>query len=125
MAGFITRGYGVSVHRTDCPNYLSSVSKPEDAGRWIAVSWGDTKGETYQTSLSLSSRDRNGLVMDVATVFNALKIKVNSLSAHSTGNGDAVVYLSIVVKDLDELSLAMARLSGIRGVSEVKRSGAK
>ncbi|MBQ3405058.1 MAG: bifunctional (p)ppGpp synthetase/guanosine-3',5'-bis(diphosphate) 3'-pyrophosphohydrolase [Oscillospiraceae bacterium] len=122
IAGFITRGYGVSIHRKDCPNYISSVEKPEERDRWVKVSWADTIDEKYVTTLSITARDRDGLVMDVATVLNGLKIKVNSLNARGIGDGIAVVFLTIEVANLSELKSAIVKLMNVQGVSEIKRS---
>jgi GTP pyrophosphokinase len=79
--GFITRGFGVSVHRRDCKNYLKSIEDNEDAGRWVRVTWANSDADVYSTALYLTVRERSGIVMDVATILNGLKIKMTSLSA--------------------------------------------
>ncbi|MBQ4322222.1 MAG: bifunctional (p)ppGpp synthetase/guanosine-3',5'-bis(diphosphate) 3'-pyrophosphohydrolase [Oscillospiraceae bacterium] len=123
IIGFITRGAGVSVHRTDCRNYKSASKTGLDAERWLPVHWGDTNGESYETTLLINSRNRNGLVMDIAMVLTALKTKVISLSARDLGNGNASVFITMEVKDRDELTLATNRLFGIGGVREILRVG--
>jgi len=125
VVGFITRGYGVSVHRKTCQNYKNARARGEDEGRWINVSWGDTAGETYETSLKVLSRDRGGLVLDLATALSAAKVKINSLSARDLGNGNALAYVSVNVKDLEELSALISRLEVLSGVTSVLRSGAE
>ena len=122
IVGFITRGFGVSVHRTDCRNHINGRVNPEAGGRWIDASWaGDTSG-SYVTALKLTGSDRSGLVMDIASALNSLNAKVRSLSARETGGGQAITTLSVEVKDLAELRQIMNRLSGIRGIAEVTRS---
>ncbi len=123
IIGFITRGAGVSVHRADCRNYKSASKTGLDAERWLPVHWGDTAGESYETTLLISARNRNGLVMDVATVLTALKTRVSSLSARDLGNGDASVFITMEVKDRDEITIATNRLFGIGGVREITRVG--
>ena len=81
IIGFITRGAGVSIHRTDCENYLASRDNPETAGRWIRVSWAENTTDSYGTTLMLLSAQRSGLVMDVATALNSLNAKVRTLTA--------------------------------------------
>ncbi len=125
VIGFITRGYGVSVHRTDCHNYLNSRDDPEDGARWVNVFWGDTGAEMYQTTINISARDRDGLIMDIATVLNSLKVRVISLSGRNTGGGMAAVFITLEVKNLSELNTAMARISMTPGVTDVRRSGEK
>jgi len=121
VVGFITRGYGVSVHRRDCRNY--TTAKDKDPGRWLNVSWAPNPSETYTTSLTVSAHDRNGLIMDLATVLNAIKAKVRSLSARGQSDGTAVVFISLEVHDLAELKLAMRQMYNVSGVREITRAG--
>ena len=123
ITGFITRGQGVSIHRRDCENYLSSVALSENKGRWIDVSWADKITDTYVTTLNIIAKDRSGLVMDIATVLNTLNAKVRSLSARDNSAGVAIISLSLEVKDLAELRHVMGKLIGISGVTDVLRNG--
>lgn len=123
IVGFITRGYGVSIHRSDCKNYLSSVTKDDAKDRWISVAWAKDTDEKYQTGIAITANDRDGLVMDIATVLTSLKIKVDSLSARDVGGGQATVYITIEVRNKEELGLAMTRIMGVKSVREVKRQG--
>ena len=124
VVGFITRGYGVSVHRQDCENASMSRRKPEEAGRWVTVSWGNTEDTGYRTTLEISARDRDGLALDVAMTLSALKVKVNNLLARSQPDGHALITLELVVRDRHELTGVVNKLSGISGVYMVKRAGA-
>ena len=123
IVGFITRGQGVSIHRSDCSNYLSRRHTPEDKGRWISVSWADQTSDSYTTSIMVVSKERRGLVMDIATVLNALNAKVRSLNARDTDDGQTLVSVSLEVKGLEELRGIMNRLGAIAGVSAVTRNG--
>ena len=123
VIGFITKGYGISVHRAECQNCLNSRARGEDEGRWIDVSWGDTSGEHYTTSISLSARDRNGLIVDVATALNAAKVKILSLNMSEIGRGRALASISVEVPDRTVLTSVMNRLSLIKGITEVTRPG--
>ena len=123
IVGFITRGQGVSIHRADCANYRNRKDSPDDAGRWIDVSWAGEISDSYTTTIMVVSKERQGLVMDIATVLNALNAKVRSLNARDTDDGRALVTVSLEVKDIDELRGVMNRLASISGVSEVTRNG--
>ena len=71
IVGFITRGYGVSVHRCDCPNASEERRRlPGQEGRWIKVSWGSDTLDSYPTSLELVCKDRNNLILDISTVLS-------------------------------------------------------
>ena len=125
IIGYITRGQGVSIHRKDCENYLRHPHSKEEDGRWIPVSWADEIDDTYNTNITVVSTERQGLVLDVATILNALNSKVRSLNARDTGDGLSLVAVSLEVHSLTELQSIINRLSGIRGVSQVVRNGSK
>ena len=121
IVGFITRGYGVSVHRADCPNVLRSKDNPAEAGRWIRVSWADKTSESYHTMLQIVAKDRISLIVDVSTVLSATKTRVLSLNARSTPDGFALLDLGIEVNGRDQLKTVMNRLEQIQGVMKVTR----
>ena len=125
IIGFITRGQGVSIHRKDCPNYVQRRRDPESEGRWIRVSWAREITESYVTGVTIASKDRNGLVMDIATVLNSLNAKVRTLTSRSLPGGLALTSISLEVKSAGELRYIMNRLLAIPGVSEVQRAGDK
>ena len=124
IIGFITRGAGVSIHRTDCENYLASRDNPETAGRWIRVSWAENTTDSYGTTLMMLSAQRSGLVMDVATALNTLNAKVRTLTARDVDSGRSTITITVEVHDLAELRTIISRLSAIRGVIRISRSGA-
>ncbi len=121
IVGFITRGYGVSVHRSDCPNVLRSKDNPAEAGRWIRVSWADKTSENYHTMLQIVAKDRISLIVDVSTVLSSTKTRVLSLNARSTPDGFGLLDLGIEVSDRDQLKTVMNRLEQIQGVMKVTR----
>ena len=121
IVGFITRGYGVSVHRVDCPNVLRSRDNPAEAGRWIRVSWADKTSESYHTMLQVVAKDRISLIVDVSTVLSSTKTRVLSLNARSTPDGFGLLDLGIEVSDRDQLKTVMNRLEQIQGVMKVTR----
>ena len=123
IVGFITRGYGVSVHRKDCKNYLNGRDDPKDGGRWINVSWVDSPSEYYVTTIRIMAKERSGLVMDIATVLNTLNAKVLSLNARDLDGKKSTVVLSLQVKNTADLDNIIARLRTIPGVSGISRSG--
>lgn len=124
IIGYITRGQGVSIHRTDCENARRRAERPEDEGRWLNVSWADEIHESYTTTLTVVSRERGGLVMDIATVMNALNTKVRSINARDTGD-KSIVVITLEIKGLDELKSVINRIQGVSGVVEVNRNGGK
>ena len=124
IVGYITRGQGVSIHRTDCANYARREFKPEDIGRWINVSWADEIKESYATAITVVSRERNGLIMDIASIFNTLNTKVRTINARDTGD-KSIVNITLETSGIDELRAVVNRISALPGVVEVKRNGGK
>ena len=122
VVGFITRGFGVSVHRSDCPNCAPEKRKPEEAGRWVKVSWVEGDQTAYQTALDISAKDRDGLTLDVAMALSAAKVKVNGLNVHATPDGYAIASILLEVKNQAELTGVINKLGQIQGVYQVKRT---
>ena len=125
VVGFITRGYGVSVHRADCPNAAESNRKPDELDRWVNVSWVESNLPNYKTALEVSAKDRDGLTIDVAMALSAAKVKVTALSARALPDGYAVLNIVLEVKNKDELAGVINKLNNIAGVYQVTRTGGK
>ena len=121
VVGFITRGYGVSVHRQDCPN-ATPEKRAAEKGRWVPVSWSMGNLDAYPTTLELSAKDRSNLFLDVAATLSAAKIRVDSITAKGTPDGFAIVTVLVSVRDREELDMVMKKLSSIRDVLGVQRA---
>ncbi|MBQ7625204.1 MAG: bifunctional (p)ppGpp synthetase/guanosine-3',5'-bis(diphosphate) 3'-pyrophosphohydrolase, partial [Clostridia bacterium] len=80
IIGFVTRGNGVSVHRKECINVKTSIEKEDEYGRWIKVEWDDTQNKKYVTAIRIAAKTRMGILADVVTVFNNMKIGVTELN---------------------------------------------
>ena len=125
IVGFITRGYGVSVHRADCPNADPTRRKPEEEGRWIKVSWADNTREDYRTTLEVVAKDRLNLIMDISTVLSSTKTRVTNLSARSTSDGFALITIEVGVADSEQLCTVRRRLEQVSGIMRVTRPAGK
>ena len=121
IVGFITRGYGVSVHRKDCPNADPRRRSAGEEGRWIKVSWGEDIKESYATALEVVCKDRPNLLVDISTVLSSSKVNVCSLNVHSTADGFAIFYVTINVTDAKQLEQVMRKLHQISSVMKVNR----
>ena len=122
IVGFITRGQGVSVHRRDCLNYQKSVEQDSSDGRWINVGWAEGINESYTTTITVSAKERSGLVMDIATVLNTLNSKVRTLNARDIDGGLAIISITLEVKSLDELRTIINKINGVKSVTDVSRN---
>ena len=122
IVGFITKGFGVSVHRQDCPN--AAGAKDNKDGRWVQVHWSGSQDERFSTSLELEVSDRDNLVLDVATVLAGQKLHVSELSGRSLGDGRGIVSLTFEIRDTADLEAVQRRLSTIKGVRKIRRGRA-
>ena len=120
IVGFITKGFGVSIHRRDCPNAAGAAS-PDNSGRWVKVTWASAPLETFSTSFELDCTDRDGMALDVAMVITSLRLKCSELSARADHKGGCLVSVTVEVRDVTELNTIRTRLANIRGVRTVRR----
>ena len=122
IIGFITRGYGVSVHRCDCPNASEEKrSQPGQEGRWIKVSWGSDTNDSYPTILEVVCKDRQGLLLDISAALSTTNTFVLGINSRSTEDQFAIFRLEIRVKDGTQLKSVMNKLNQISGVLKVNR----
>ncbi|MEO7200777.1 MAG: bifunctional (p)ppGpp synthetase/guanosine-3',5'-bis(diphosphate) 3'-pyrophosphohydrolase [Dokdonella sp.] len=120
IAGFITRGRGISVHRHDCAQlaHLRDV----DAERVIDVEWGGARKQAYEIDLLIRGYDRKWLLKDITTVIAAANIQLLSVNSRvDAASSEADVQLSVRVTDFEQLSALIARLAGIPNVIEARR----
>ena len=120
IVGFITRGYGVSVHRADCPN-ASEEKRKEQPDRWIYVSWGTDTNDSYPTTIEAVCKDRLNLLLDISSGLSTTKTFVLGLNTRSTEDGFAIIRIEIQIKDGAQLSTLMNKLHQISGVLQVNR----
>ena len=122
IIGFITRGYGVSVHRADCPNASPAKrAQPGQEGRWIHVSWGKNTNESYPTTLEVVCKDRQGLLLDISAALSTTNTFVLGIQSRSTEDQFAIFRLEVRIRDSKQLSALMRRLNQISGVLKVNR----
>ena len=120
IGGCITRGYGVSVHRADCPN-ASEEKRKEQPDRWIHVSWGTDTNDSYPTTIEAVCKDRLNLLLDISAALSTTKTFVLGLNIRSTEDGFAIIRIEIQIKDGAQLSTLMNKLHQISGVLQVNR----
>ena len=121
IIGFITRGYGVSVHRRDCPNAQPDHHVEANQGRWIKVSWSDDIRDSYTTGLEVVCKDRANLLVDISTAVSTCKVNISNLNVHTTADGFAIFHLTLSVADSRQLDQVMRKIHQISSVMKVNR----
>ena len=120
IAGFVTKGFGVSVHRADCPN-AANREDPRQAARWVRVRWATQEEQPFETTLELDCLTRDGLLLDVATVMTAARVRVKELMGKDLPGGRSTFTVRFEVKNVAELETIRKKLLAIRDVTGSRR----
>ena len=124
IVGFVTRGYGVSIHRRDCVN----VHIEEEPDRWVRAWWDEDMAANaghvnkFSTGLQISTRNRIGVLSDVTLAFASSKINVHEISARDLNDGYGVINAMVDVTSVHQLDNMISRLRSIKGVVDVTRT---
>ena len=121
IIGYITRGYGVSIHKRSCTNVPANLNDSEEPERWVSAHWESDTGEAFRSTLQIIAADRTGLLADVTIQLSNMHIFIHTLNSRELKNGKAVVTVTIDVAGRDHLRGVISRLSDINGIEEIKR----
>ncbi|MEJ5927151.1 bifunctional (p)ppGpp synthetase/guanosine-3',5'-bis(diphosphate) 3'-pyrophosphohydrolase [Corynebacterium sp. H128] len=116
--GFITRGGGVSVHRTDCTNATNLFEEKE---RVVSVSWSTENKSVFSANLQLEALDRSGLLVDITRVINEERLTTTAMNIHTSDDRVAVARFTFEVSDTKQLGSVMGRMRNLEGVFDVYR----
>ena len=120
IVGFITKGFGVSVHRCDCPN-AANRDHPVHAPRWVRVRWANQEDQPFETTLELDCITRDGLLLDVATTMTTARVRVKELTGKDLPGGKSLFIVRFEVKNSAELDAIRNKLLNIRDVVGSRR----
>lgn len=118
IIGFITRGRGVSIHRTDCPNIVYST---DDSERLIEVEWDFQKKASYNAEIQIKAFDRAGLFADVASRVNDADISLISLNARTNKEKMVTINMTLEINNIEQLKDLMRKLRKVKNVTDVYR----
>lgn len=122
IIGFITRGFGVSIHKRTCSNVPKNLSDAPEPERWIKAHWTGEVKEEFKSTLEIIASDRSGLLADVTQQLFNMHIFIHSLNSRETKDGSAVILATITINGVDHLKSIISRLSNIEGIISIKRS---
>ncbi len=117
IVGYITRGRGVSVHRSDCPN----VNNLDIHERFIDVKWDIDKKTSYQAEIQIKATDRSGLLTEITQLLTDMKLTVTSLNARTNKEKTALINMTLEIKDIEQLKELMKKIKRLEGVIDVYR----
>ena len=122
IVGFITRGFGVSIHKQSCANAVSSMKDPSNAPRWVKAYWADSVKDSYKAGLEIIALNRNELLSDVLAALADIRVPIYAMNARQVENNCAVISLTIGINNTEHLNRVVARLSKVKDVLKVTRS---
>ena len=122
IVGFITRGFGVSIHKQSCANAMSSMKDPSNAPRWVKAYWADSVKDSYKAGLEIIALNRNELLSDVLAALADIRVPIYAMNARQVENNCAVISLTIGINNTEHLNRVVARLSKVKDVLKVTRS---
>ncbi|MBQ5398159.1 MAG: bifunctional (p)ppGpp synthetase/guanosine-3',5'-bis(diphosphate) 3'-pyrophosphohydrolase [Ruminococcus sp.] len=121
IIGYITRGFGVSIHKRNCTNIPVDISKAEEPERYVSVRWENEITDSFRASLEIISNDRTGLLADVTIALSSMRIFIHALNSRQIENGRAMVTATIDINNREHLDMVIKRLQSIRDVISIRR----
>ncbi len=126
VVAFVTRGYGISVHKADCPNAMAGKNNEEQKARWLDAHWetGATSGDkdaVYEALLRIVTRDRIGVIADISRTLADMKVSIIQINSQNDQSGASIINLTIACKDMNHCHAIEARLRAIPDVEAVSR----
>ena len=124
IVGFVTRGRGISIHRTDCVNIINLSKIEKD--RLIEAEWQDTalmdNGAEYQADLKIFCHDRPGLLVDITKIFTEKEINISGIQSKTSKQGIATIEVFFNIKGRDQIKVLVEKLRQIESVIDVERT---
>ena len=118
IAGYITRGKGITIHRLNCPN----LQKTSDPHRIVKVSWDHTLSILYAINLTILAMDRPGLLKDISSVIGEANIKLTALEANTNDQDKALIKITVEIESLTQLSELLEKMEALPSIASVQRN---
>ena len=123
IIGFVTRGFGVSIHKQDCVNVVNNRDDPENKDRWLKATWAGVEDSTYRATIDVIAEDRITIFADITTAIAANHIPLQEMNGHHLKNGNLDLVVTVEIAGVEQLSNVMGRIQKIPGVISVGRTG--
>ena len=125
VIGFITKGFGISIHKCDCPNVKLGRENPENASRWVEAHWqsngGASDNSMYEAQITVYVENRLGIVADISVALSEMRVFLLQINTTNSDGDDSIISLKISCKNVDHYNSIVSRLRSIDGVRDVVR----
>lgn len=126
VIGFITKGFGISIHKKDCPNVRLNMQNPETRDRWVSAYWEEpenlSQGKNYyEALLQIFALDRVGMLADIAVALADMKVAILQINTQKRTGDKSIINLKISCKNIEHYNSIVSRLKSLEGVENVLR----
>lgn len=121
IIGFITRGHGVSIHKRDCNNVPKDISASPEPERWLSAHWDNAGSDSFVSALQITAVDRDGLVVDILTAVQGMRVPVHSVNARQARGGNCIATLTVSTESVEHINGIISKLEKLSGVFSVER----
>lgn len=121
VIGFITRGHGVSVHKSDCVNVPADINNCAEPERWVKVHWDTATSDKYSATIIITCLQRIGLLADVSQQIANMKVNIVGLTTRDTKDGRSIIEMIVQVESIEHLKSIASKIEKVEGVISVER----
>ncbi len=126
VIGFVTKGFGISIHKLDCPNVVQGRQNPENADRWKEAHWeGAVESEhshsVYEALLQIYVDDRIGMLADITAALADMRVSILQINVAQRGETANIINLKVGCRNIDHYNSIVSRLRGLKGVDNILR----
>ncbi|MDE7399606.1 MAG: bifunctional (p)ppGpp synthetase/guanosine-3',5'-bis(diphosphate) 3'-pyrophosphohydrolase [Oscillospiraceae bacterium] len=121
IIGFVTRGFGVSIHKQDCINVINNLDEKSD--RWIKASWAGVEDTTYRATIDIIAEQKSSTIADITAAIAVNRIPMHEMNMHRLKNGNTNLLITIEIAGVEQLANLMLRIKKIPGVISAERTG--
>ena len=125
IIGFVTKGYGISIHKHDCPNVIEGKKRPEDAQRWVEAHWESRAvanvGNVYEALIQIFAYDHISMIADITTALADMKVSILQINSQMRSDNRAILNLKVSCKNIEHLKSIVSRLKQLPDIEDVTR----
>ena len=125
IIGFITKGYGVSIHKRDCPNVMDSMQKEENHERWVRAEWEHSENtnsrSVYEAVIQIFAENSMSLLADITSALADMKVSLLSINTKVRSNSDVIINITVSCKNIDHYNSIVSRLRSINSIKSITR----
>ena len=121
IIGYVTRGFGVSIHKRDCTNVPEDIKNSEEPKRWVKATWDENIRDMFVSTLEIVASDRKGILAEVINQLSAQRINIHAMNSREIENDRVIISVNIDINGMDHLSSVIKHLSKIDGIISISR----